>query len=103
HFLRLQRPRPTPAAPDRDLALRPTPWAGAALERSRWDVARPVWLAGEQQRKALLKAAAQGRIELGPTKAMIPAVFVANAREVRRADAPPFPFPGGDRAVAPTS
>jgi hypothetical protein len=84
-FLRLQPPPPSPSTPDLELTFRVAPLAGAAavpgLARTPWDAVLPVWLTGEAE----------------------PAVFVANARTVRRADkdAPVLAFPGGPRNVAP--
>jgi tetratricopeptide (TPR) repeat protein len=85
-FLRLQAPTSSPAAPDLELAFTTRPVAGAVAARlggARWDVVQAMWLTGGRQ----------------------PAVFVANGREVRRADAdaPVQAFPGGDRKVPPTA
>jgi tetratricopeptide (TPR) repeat protein len=85
-FLRLEPMRATASPPDTELtfeaAALPGPVA-AAVAAARWDVALPVWLTQEAE----------------------PVVFVANAREVRRAvgDAPALEFPGGAKAVAPTA
>ncbi|MBN9120171.1 MAG: VCBS repeat-containing protein [Planctomycetes bacterium] len=63
-FRKLAPPRHEPAAPDTELAFTPTPLADAPA--GRWDVAVPVWLTG------------QGK----------PAVFLANAKELRRVGSP---------------
>ena len=104
HFLRLEPARPSPAPPDHELAfaLEAVPIVGK--EPTRWDVVLPVWLLSEVQRNALVAGATLGGIESRPADAFKPAIFLANAREVRRADAdaPILPFPSGPKAVAPT-
>jgi Tfp pilus assembly protein PilF len=109
-FLRLQPPRPTPAPPDRELTFKVAPWTGAkpvpAVAKARWDVMRILWRISEQHRKALLAAANFGGAQVRPAGTIERLVFVANAHEVRRADAeaPPLPFPGGrPKAVAPSA
>jgi Tfp pilus assembly protein PilF len=78
-FVRLAPVRPTPAPPDLALSYGPPKQLGDA----RGEIALPVWLDP------------QGG----------PAVFVASAKEVRRADAagPSLPFPGGSKNVPPTA
>jgi hypothetical protein len=78
-FVRLTPVRPTAAPPDLALAYDPPTPVGEA----RGDVVLPVWL--------------------DPQGA--PAVFVASAKEVRRADAagPALPFPAGAKAVPPSA
>ncbi len=78
-FVRLAPVRPTPAPPDLGLSYGPPTPLGDA----RGDVVLPVWLDP------------QG----------VPAVFVASAKEVRRADAagPALPFPAAPKAVPPTA
>jgi tetratricopeptide (TPR) repeat protein len=82
-FLRLAPLRTAPDPPDTGLTFLPGPPDGLAADVTgeRWDVVLPVWLTGD-----------------GP-----PALFVANARVVRRADGqgPPLPFPSGPRQLAP--
>src|SRR5205823_6760063 len=58
-----------------------------------------------EQRAALIEEATRGGIANRPADLLKQAVFVANAREVRLlgAEAPPLPFPGGPKAVAPTA
>jgi tetratricopeptide (TPR) repeat protein len=86
HFVRLSPPKATPAEPDLQLTFKAGPVAPGAerrLRSARWDVVQPVWLGRGKK----------------------PAVFVANASTVRRADAagPDFKFPGGEKKVAPTA
>jgi hypothetical protein len=78
-FVRLEPIQPTPARPDIALSYGPPKPLGDV----RGDMVLPVWLDP------------QG----------VPAVFVANAKEVRRADGagPTLPFPGGTKGVAPTA
>jgi hypothetical protein len=78
-FLRLAPMQPALAPPDFGLLYGPQTPLGDA----RGDVVLPVWLDPQGE----------------------PAVFVANAKEVRRADAagPALPFPGGPGAVPPTA
>jgi hypothetical protein len=83
-FLRLDPMRATPSPADRDLEFEAAAPPGAVAEavaNARWDVALPVWL----------------------TQDAPPAVFVANAKEVRRTtgNAPALPFPG--KATAPSA
>lgn len=105
HFLRLPQARPTPAAPDAELAFTVSPWSPlrgvAGLDQSRWDIVRLVWRLSEEQRKELQEAARTGQ----PAAPITPAIFVANAHEVRRADAdaPALPFPGGPKNIAPSA
>ena len=75
------------------------------VEPARWDVLCTTWLMDEQQRAALVEGAAQGGVAIRAADLFQPAVFVANAREVRRAGAaaPLLPFPGGPKAIAPTT
>jgi tetratricopeptide (TPR) repeat protein len=79
-FLRLPPPAPTPAPPDTALSFAVERVAGATT--GRWDSLLAVSLTGE-----------------GP-----PAVFTADGREVRRADAAgaALPFPGGAAATPPS-
>src|SRR5581483_506463 len=84
-FVRLSPLRTHPSPPDRGLKLveKKIPWRPEALAKeARWDVILPCWLSGKDT----------------------PGVFVGNAREVRRADAPgpAFAFPSGAKAVPPT-
>jgi Tfp pilus assembly protein PilF len=108
-FLRLQRPRPTAAPPDRDMAFAPGPWAAAppvaGLDKSRWDVLRSVLLLGGDQRDAFMRDAISGGLYSRPVGFLRLAIFLANAREVRRADtdAPALPFPGGPANVPPSA
>ncbi|HEX8201608.1 MAG TPA: tetratricopeptide repeat protein, partial [Isosphaeraceae bacterium] len=80
-FLRLAEPAPTPAPPDEGLAFAVEPLA--TPDATRWDAVLAVSLTGE-----------------GP-----PALFLADGREVRRADAPGvvLPFPGGPKPEPPSS
>jgi Tfp pilus assembly protein PilF len=110
HFLRLQRPNSTPAPPERDLAFGVGPWTGrpAAVDRGRWDVVRVAWRMSEEERQAMI-AEAQLATSGGPRAradhVIETTLFVANAREVRRADAdaPALEFPGGPNQVPPTA
>jgi hypothetical protein len=111
-FLRLARPRSTPAPPDRDLTFAAAPWRpGGPLAGpggGRWDVVRVVWRLTEQERQAVIEetsAAKSGGTRVRPAAAFEPMVFVANAREVRRADAEAaaLTFPGGPGKVAPAT
>ena len=84
-FLRLAPMRSTASPPDRDLtfaAASPLDGDTDAIVRARWDVVLPVWL----------------------TRDARPAVFVANAREVRQVNGAGFslPFPGGEKSTPPT-
>jgi Tfp pilus assembly protein PilF len=84
-FLRLAPLRTQPSPPDRGLKLveKKILWRPEVVAKeARWDLILPCWLNGKDT----------------------PGVFVANAREVRRADAagPAFPFPSGGKAVPPT-
>src|SRR5262249_21718042 len=81
HFLRLAPLRPTPAAPDMELAFSQELLAAGA--ESRWDAVQAVWLTD------------------GPE----PAILVANGKEVRQVNtaAPALAFPGGPKAVPPTT
>jgi tetratricopeptide (TPR) repeat protein len=99
HFLRLQPPRPTPAPPDRELTFKVEPVPGP---KGRWDVAVPVWLLSEKQRTDIPRTGQQERLKEAAA-ALTPAVFVANAREVRRADGPALTFPGGAKETAPSA
>jgi tetratricopeptide (TPR) repeat protein len=108
HFLVLARPRSTPAPPDAELSWRaerlPTPGLDKpGLEKSRWDVLRTVWLAREKPLADLKGGAKPVAGRASDVFAL--AVFVANGREIRRADvqAPPFPFPGGPNEAPPTA
>src|SRR5262249_38222562 len=67
HFVRLAPPRPTPAPPDTGLTFTEEAggWKAAGLDRSHWSGAWATWLTSNGG----------------------PAVFVADGREVRRADA----------------
>jgi cytochrome c-type biogenesis protein CcmH/NrfG len=78
-FVRLAPVRPTPAPPDLALSYGPAKPLGDV----RGDMVLPVWL----------------------DPADTPAVFVANAKEVHRADGPgpTLPFPGGTKNVPPTA
>jgi tetratricopeptide (TPR) repeat protein len=108
-FLRLRPPRPSPAPPDRELTFTPGPWAAAkpatGLDQARWDVLRVVWLVSDEQRTELQQLVSRGGVYPRPPGTFKPAVFLANAQEVRRADADtsPLPFPGGPKAVAPSA
>jgi Tfp pilus assembly protein PilF len=85
-FLSLANPKTMPAEPDLGLRFEARPLVAQVtkiLPASRWEVLQPVWLVAEKK----------------------PAVYVANGREVRRADsdANPLPFPGGKDHVPSTS
>jgi tetratricopeptide (TPR) repeat protein len=84
-FLRLAPLRTSPDPADTGLTFAEESPAGLPPEiaKDRWDLAFPIWLTGE-----------------GP-----PALFVANAKTVRRADgaAPVLPFPSGPRQMPPTA
>lgn len=75
-FLRLPPLRNTPAPPDLALVFAPAP-----LGPDKADLALPVWLTGEGS----------------------PALFVADARQVRQLGGPPLPFPSGPKAAPPTA
>jgi Tfp pilus assembly protein PilF len=77
HFLRLESPTFKPSAADLAIAFDPQPLA--ALGPGPWN-----WI---------------GAIPLG--SAGVPAVAVANGREVRLSTGAKFPFPGGSSAVPP--
>jgi tetratricopeptide (TPR) repeat protein len=83
-FLRLAPLRTTPDPADTELTFAPGSIANlnADVAKERWDVCLPVWLTGD-----------------GP-----PALFVANAKVVRRADgaAPVIAFPSGSGQALPT-
>jgi tetratricopeptide (TPR) repeat protein len=83
-FLRLAPLRTTPDPADTGLTFSPGSINNLAPEvaKERWDVCLPVWLTGD-----------------GP-----PALFVANAKTVLRADgaAPVIAFPSGSRQTPPT-
>ncbi len=83
HFIRLQQPRPSPAAPDGDLTFTPEDGSWPKLDGGAWDRVWPVYLTGTDK----------------------PAVFVANGSELRRADAdaPVQKFPGGPKSVKPSA
>jgi Tfp pilus assembly protein PilF len=110
-FLRLQQPRPTPAAPERDLALVVGPWPArpvSAVTGGRWEVVRVGWRLSEEERQALIaeaQLAKSGGLHARWDDVIKTVFFVANAREVRRADAdaPALEFPGGPKYVAPTA
>ncbi len=85
-FLRLTPMRATPSPPDTAMAFEasaPPGQIAAPVGSARWDVALPVWLTQDAE----------------------PVIFVASAKEVRRAsgDAPPLSFPHGKEDVAPTA
>ena len=81
-FLRLAPMRAVAAAPDLGVTFTPEPLAPAGAGGA--DVAWAVWLNGQDCQ---------------------PAVFVADGKQVRRADAdaPPLPFPGGPKVTPPSS
>jgi tetratricopeptide (TPR) repeat protein len=86
-FLRLAPLRPVPSAPD--LSLTYTAAGGpenqpAGIRGAKWDVVLPVWPSADTA---------------------TPALFVARANEVRRADAGgvALPFPSGKDGVAPSA
>lgn len=86
-FLRLKPPRSSPSPPDLALTYKEEMLTGppaANITLTEWDVAFPVWLVDDKCN---------------------PAVFVANAKEVRRVDAASqaLPFPAGSKNVAPTT
>ncbi len=84
-FVKMAPPRPSPAPPDLEITFtaQADGWAAPKLDAARWEGVWTVFLDGTGQ----------------------PAVFVANGRELRRADAdgPALPFPGGPKAVAPSA
>ncbi|MBV9125570.1 MAG: VCBS repeat-containing protein, partial [Planctomycetes bacterium] len=82
-FVRLAPPHPVPAAPDMGLAFTARPLPAFIRDQARWNGAWPVWLTSQGD----------------------PVVFEANGREVRRIDGgqPALEFPGGPKAVPPTS
>ena len=110
-FLRLEKPAPSPAPPDRELAFTKSPWApprpAPALEKSKWNVLQVAWLIGKDQADALIRDANAnfGGVKARAADTFTLGVFLANAKEVRRADAKgnPIPFPGGAKAIAPSS
>jgi Tfp pilus assembly protein PilF len=84
-FLRMAPPRATPAEPDLGLSYSAGQRIGKGvpgIASGRWSVVLPVWLTGKGT----------------------PAVFVANGKEVRRADreGPVLAFPGGPKSVLPS-
>jgi tetratricopeptide (TPR) repeat protein len=100
-FLRLYPMRPSAAPPDLDLnfTIEPIPGLDASA-KVRWNVVRLLWQMNEKQRKGMVSGA-------GPDDRAIPAfpeVYVANGTQARRATAGAriLPFPGGERAIAPT-
>src|SRR5262249_38005563 len=78
-FLRLNPMVSTPSPPDTKLTFQSEPLKGVA---GKWDIVRAIWLKRGDK----------------------PALFGANAREVRRmdVDAAPIHFPGGDKGIAPS-
>ncbi|HLW66371.1 MAG TPA: FG-GAP-like repeat-containing protein [Gemmataceae bacterium] len=84
-FLRLSPLRTTPDPPDTGLTFTPRTIDNVVpdVAKERWDLCLPVWLSGESA----------------------PAVFVANAKTVRRADgpAPVLSFPSGAQHLPPTA
>ncbi len=108
HFLRLPAPPVTPAPPDQGLTYAVGPSKldlNAAVEKSTWNVVRVAWMLCEKKRKELLDSLASFPLVKGPAaEAFVPAVFVANSEEVRRADAEaaPMPFPSGAKKVVPS-
>jgi cytochrome c-type biogenesis protein CcmH/NrfG len=112
HFLRLERPRPTPAPPDRQLAFvvaaKAPAWPAAGLDRSQWDVVRALWSVSDEERQRVIQesmAASSGGTSARPAEALKPLLVAANGREVRRLDrdAPALTFPGGPKSVAPSA
>jgi tetratricopeptide (TPR) repeat protein len=107
-FLVLEAPLATPAPADRELTFSIAPWASsrpvAAVERSSWDVIRPIRLIPEAQRASLVQTAQSGGATTLSKTPFELAVLLANAQEVRRADtdADPMAFPGGPRSIPPT-
>lgn len=99
-FLKLEPPLATPAPPDRDLAFKIEPLA----DKSICDLVRPIWLLGLKERTALVKNATDGGIETQAAGIFKPALLLANADTVRRADAdmPRLAFPGGAKSVPPS-
>src|SRR5262249_21907538 len=85
-FLRLEKPRPTPAPPDRELAFSKGPWTPArpapALEKSGWNVLQAVWLIGKEQRDALIRDANANfaGLKVRPADTFTLPVFLANAK-----------------------
>ncbi len=84
-FVRLAPLRSDPSPPDTAMTFEPKPLAlrpEVSGKGKRWDVILPAWLNGTDA----------------------PVVLVANAQEVRRADAdgPTFAFPSGTKAVPPS-
>jgi tetratricopeptide (TPR) repeat protein len=106
HFLLLQPPRHAPAPPDRDLGFAVEEWPATKVAgpAQRWDVLCPVWMIPEKQRAGLLEGRAMGGPHVSSKETFELAAFVANGREVRRADreAPALAFPGGKGKLAPS-
>lgn len=104
-FLRLHPIRPTPAPADLALAFKLELQSANLPEKSRWDVLRPVWMLGAEQRTPLLKFGDKGGHRVWSAETFKLALFVANADEVRRTDidASPLAFPSGAKKVAPSS
>jgi cytochrome c-type biogenesis protein CcmH/NrfG len=108
HFLRLRPPPPAPAPPDHNLTFGIGPWAAAqpvvGLDKERWDGLWLQWRMRAQEYASVVKSAIDGGPAGAQGRAFVPAVWVANGRVVRRADAqaPDLPFPGGAKNVAPS-
>jgi hypothetical protein len=102
-FVRLEAMRPSPAAPDRELAFKVDFYLGPG--KDRWDVAQIIWLIREDERRSLENFAKGGGLSAQPGEHIEPAVLVANSAEVRRIGKDPFtlPFPSGVKTVAPSS
>lgn len=105
-FMRLAPPRNMPALPDRDLTFRVESLMFEVLEdKTHWNVVRPVWRIGELERKRLKETGDKGGHTIRPADTFKLTIFLANAREVRRADdkSVKLSFPGGPNAVAPSA
>jgi cytochrome c-type biogenesis protein CcmH/NrfG len=110
-FLILPRARSTPAAPDRELTFTLAPGAAAQaavkVDQARWDILGVLWRISPEERRVLsaeARSAKSGGIQVRPGGSFEAAIIVANAHEVRRADAAsaPLTFPGGQKEIAPS-
>jgi len=102
-FLILTKAPSTPAVPDRDLTF--TVENISDLQQAKSDVISPMWVMSAQQRATLVEGGNQGGANIRPEEGFRPAVLLADARSVRRADGagPQLIFPSGPKNIPPTS
>ncbi len=115
HFLRLARPRPTPAPPDHELRFTDASWLAFRAEEASpaWDVLRLGWDIDRGRYPQVKQIATAGGLESPLATAFKAMAFVANGRAVAvlRPDAPrnpeeggpSMPFPGGPKEEAPSA